>query len=101
SSRGGRHGTPPLPSPRRPGPVARAAALPLVPFPLRQIPRFFVPGGRAARRPILGPPAPNETTTVTAAESCTANAPVASSTLLYSYLRATIGSTFIARRAGM
>src|SRR5204863_725587 len=58
----------------------------------RRIPRFFVRGGRAARRPIPGPRAPSETTTAAAAESCTANAPVASPTLLYSYLRATMRS---------
>src|SRR5204862_137254 len=43
----------------------------------RRIPRFFVRGDRTARHPLPGPPAPRETTTVTVAESCTTNAPVA------------------------
>src|SRR5579872_6961213 len=38
---------------------------------------FFVPGDRAARRPTLAPPAPGETTTAAATESCTASVRVA------------------------
>jgi hypothetical protein len=68
--------------------------------PLRRIPRFFVPGGRATRRPVPGLPAPSETTTAAAVESCTANAPLAFAWPPYSYLKATIGSTRMARRAG-
>src|SRR5213079_1645060 len=59
-------------------PAARGGALLLASSLARRIPRFFVRGGRAARRLIPGPPAPSETTTVTVAELCTANAPVAS-----------------------
>src|SRR5207248_11689633 len=57
--------------------VARGGAPLLASSFLRSIPRFFVPGGRAALHPIPGPPAPSETTTVTVAELCRANAPVA------------------------
>src|SRR5256885_9366704 len=60
-----------------PGRFAPAAAPLLASSLLRRIPRFFFQGGRAARRPIPGLPAPSETTTVTATESCTANASVA------------------------
>src|SRR2546429_6734694 len=61
----------------------QTCALPICGAPLlasslaRRIPRFFVPGGRATRHPLPGPPAPSETTTATVAESCTANVPVA------------------------
>src|SRR5436190_11800223 len=85
----------------RPVLAARGGAPLLASSLARRIPRFFVRGGRAARHPIPGPPAPSETTTASAGESCIANALVACSTLLYSYLSATIGSTFIARRAGV
>src|SRR2546429_3920613 len=34
---------------------------PPVPSLLQRIPRFFVRGGRPARRPVPGPPAPSET----------------------------------------
>src|SRR2546429_8572007 len=57
--------------------VARGGAPLLASSLLRRIPRSFVPGGRAAPHPIPGPPAPSEATTAAAAESCTANAPVA------------------------
>jgi len=78
----------------------RGAAPVLASSLLRRIPRFFVPGGRATRRPVPGLPAPSETTTAAAVESCTANAPLAFAWPPYSYLKATIGSTRMARRAG-
>src|SRR5437899_9935017 len=61
----------------RPGRVVRGGAPLLASSLARRIPRFFVPGGRATRHPLPGPPAPSETTTATVAESCTANVPVA------------------------
>src|SRR5205807_10028553 len=96
-SRGARRGISLSSARYRPGRVARDGAPLLAPSLGRRIPLFFVPGGRAARRPIPGPPAPGETTTARAVESCKANARVAFSDLLYSYLRATIGSTRVAR----
>src|SRR2546429_8961656 len=80
-----RRGSPPLPSPHCPGLPAPAAVPPPVPSLLQRIPRFFVRGGRPARRPVPGPPAPSETTTAAAVESCTANAPVAFLDPPYSY----------------
>src|SRR5256884_7923774 len=64
-------------APYLPGRVAHGGALLLASSLVRRIPRFFFRGGRAALHPIPGPPAPSETTTVTATVSCTANAPVA------------------------
>src|SRR5437773_5700384 len=61
----------------RPGQVARGGAPLLASSLVPCIPRFFVRGDRAARRPIPGPPAPSETTIAAAVESCIANAPVA------------------------
>src|ERR1700747_1300570 len=57
--------------------VARGGTLPLRSSLAPGIPRFFVRGGRRARRSIPGPPAPAETTTAGAVEWCTANAPAA------------------------
>src|SRR5438445_13319393 len=57
------------------GPVARDGVPLLASSLVRRIPRFFVRGGRAARRRIPGPPAPSETMTGAAGESGTANAP--------------------------
>jgi hypothetical protein len=54
----------------RPGRVARDGTPLLASSLARRIPRFFVRGGRATRRPIPGPPAPGETTTAAVAESC-------------------------------
>src|SRR6266566_7016355 len=59
------------------GPVARDGVPLLASSLARRIPRFCVRGGRAARRPVPGPPAPSDTMTAAAAESCKANAPVA------------------------
>src|SRR5207237_10630676 len=60
-----------------PGRVVRAGAPLLAASLARHIPGFFVRGGRAARHLIPGPPVPSGITTVTVAELCTANAPVA------------------------
>src|SRR5947199_5827634 len=84
----------------RPSRVARDGALPRVPSLARCIRPFFVRGDRATRPPVPGPPAARGTPTAAAVDACKANAPVASPTLLYSYLRATMGSTRVARRAG-
>src|SRR5256884_9701489 len=84
----------------RPGQVARDGAPLLASSLARRIPRFFVRGGRAVRHPALGLPAFDEITTVTATESCKASAPAAVPTPPYSYLKATIGSTRMARCAG-
>src|SRR5437016_2316697 len=78
---------------------ARAAMRSFLREPLREVfLSFFVGGGRGARRSIPGPPAPGETKTAAAVESCTANAPVASSTSstpmkITAYLIEKIGST--------
>src|SRR5207249_3183407 len=63
-----------------PGRVAIGGALLLASSLERRIAPFLGRGDRAARRPIHGPPAPRETTTAAAGESCIANAPVASPT---------------------
>src|SRR5437667_7345543 len=82
------------------GRVARGGAFLLASSLDRRIAPSLGRGELATRRPIPGPPSANETTTVTVAESCISNAPVAFSDLPHSYLRATIGSTLVARRAG-